>query len=176
MNQAALEAQQVAALWTSIAALVAAGSACVSLGQLWFTRKAVLRGFLREQTSEYLKNYTELHDRLEFDLEGYSRLKAGDRVRLELLAGQLVGVIDLMFESGDKRAPTWAGYLTGFPGPLVARSVDHSLGTETRFGIEAYATHPKTKLAIDRARQAIETKQAALLKSTLASPTSHASL
>jgi hypothetical protein len=125
------------------------------------TEKLALQDQLRQQMLAYMTEFARLVNDEDdpFSVNGYRQLKReGTKRRVEIVAGLLVGVIDLMYQREDPRVVEWAGYITGLPGPLAQD-----------YPLETYATHPKTKAAIVRARDRAK-ELLFLIKSPLPDP------
>lgn len=123
----------------------------ISIISLWVSYLALDAGRgqaqVASQMREYLSAYEKIVDRygsmnpLPLHVDGYKRLNESDRQRIVILAGLLIGVVDIMYLSGDSRVKPWATYIAAFSGPLACYP-----------DIEAYAA---TSFTLDRMKQEI---------------------
>lgn len=130
----------------------------VSLGVATWAAWTALKGrqaSYRIATATLLSSYTELYLQTLYDhpdvlipdhnqrKAAYDLLKASDRVRVDILAGRLVEVIEAMKSAGDDRARTWLSFLKGFPGPIMG---------EHGSSLDAYASSKYLKRKIAKLR------------------------
>jgi hypothetical protein len=72
----------------------------------------------------------------------YNDATEEEQIRVQIIDGLLVAVVDAMYDDDHPSAEIWASYIAGIPGPL-------SNGYE----LEIYARNKRTKEAINRAKQ-----------------------
>jgi hypothetical protein len=131
------------------ALVVSAVSVLVSLAGLYFTRQAALRGLLQQQLNAYLEAYqfALAEGGVPGTVREFDQLAPQQQRRVEILAGQLVGVIELMKDTGDARHRSWLSFLSALPG-AIDRYDD--------FRLEDYARQTRTRREIARIRRDLE--------------------
>ena len=134
--------------WIAVFTAFASLAAMVSTLVAWQTAKSAeeinLQGQLRGQIFLYQAEYARLINDIAdpFSVAGYSRLSENNKIRVQIVDGMLVGVIDLMFQTKDRRASTWAGFLPAIAGPLACG-----------YPLELYAGDNATLDAIRKAKE-----------------------
>lgn len=105
---------------------------------------------IRQTLLTYLAAYKEISAaKNEYEalacVEAYKKAQPYQQVQVRLAADLLVMVVDEMYQSGDRRANQWAGFIAAIPGPLVTSDYE----------LKAYATDPRTVDAIEKAKRIV---------------------
>ena len=130
------------------AAVLTAGGLFLSWKAMKSAQRAATQGLLAEQMAIYLQGYSKALEGsgVPGTLQDFGRLAPAGRRALEILAGQLIGVIDLMIDLKDPRLKDWRAFIGEIPGALAG---------DEGFQLEAYARHDETKQIIEEARARI---------------------
>ena len=109
-------------LIASTALVLAALAASLSLYNALEGRRAREEMVVQAQLQTYLTDYAAL--RTSYDNAGFSESSYFDcdaydlRLRAGAAAAMLLATVESMKEAHDPRADKWAGYLSGYPGPI----------------------------------------------------------
>jgi hypothetical protein len=111
------------------------------------TLDATLEGNLRNHMLAYTDKFEKVLETIDdpFTVEGYGKLPKAKKAQVQIVAGLLAGVVDLMNEAKDPRADRWAPYLAGIPGPLAED-----------YPLEAWVRDQKTIDQIGTARRQVK--------------------
>ena len=79
------------------------------------------QGQLSSQIIAYQKSFSELLEveKTPWGIRNYIGMDAEERTKVQIVAGMLVGVVDLMYTTGDRRAMLWKDYIGQVEGPLA---------------------------------------------------------
>lgn len=131
-------------------AFVAGGSLIVAIWTGSEQRKAARTTILDARLAMYLQRYSTLEPQLRGGINqphrAYTRLSSPKRTQLQLVFASLALVLDAMANLNSEQFDEWQNYLTAFEGPLL----------DPCFNELAYAQHPKTKAAINKAKAAVQ--------------------
>jgi len=127
-----------------VALVVAALGVLVGARATW---RATTRALLQQQLTTYLDAYQKAlgNGGVPGTVQDFGHLDPVQRRGIEILAGQLVGVIDLMVDVDDPRLPRWREFLAGIPGAIAL---------DEGFRLEDYARHDSTRIRIREVRAA----------------------
>jgi hypothetical protein len=144
------------AVCTFLAAVAACWSAYISgraLDESAYSQNQTLQLQLQSVISQNIAVYTERYSNAITEglgdginsVDGYKKLNGSQQSKVQIVDGLLCSLVDALYYGGDtKRADIWASYIAAIPGPLA-----------TGYPLEIYASHPKTKAAISKARENI---------------------
>lgn len=145
------------AFWTALAAVAALLTVIIAFYSTWQTTRNANKLTATVAVREQLIIYTAAHANLinavaalpvrltnPFSDLTYQVMPGNLRNSTQIVAGQLVMVVDFMEAAGDDRFDLWASFISSLEGPLRDKT----------FRLEAYASQVKTLAAIDSAKRA----------------------
>lgn len=118
-----------------------------SLAAIWFGLRSANRTLLQSQMEAYIAAYVAASEsrQIVHTVAEYQRCSAARKLVMQLLVARLIGIVDLMNRTGDRRRYAWTYYMTVIRGPLG----------DTGAHLETYAAHGRTKRDVQRAQQSI---------------------
>ncbi len=125
--------------WSAWAAIFAGLAFAASLVAIREARLGTLRSLLQEQMGRYLEAYWKLAqtgvDHTAYHYAVPDANKPNKQMQNQIVMGQLICLVDLMFDARDPRATIWLGYLAAFEGPIW----------DCKHDVLAYARRPETR-------------------------------